>query len=115
MSTKNLMVNLMELQKKFWSKIGEAAGGTISVALYKWAFYSRMTTVEEKAYDSVLWVWVKCRLKNSESMRKHILFSRTKIELFGHDCKHYVCWITDTANCLANMLAVSCYGGTSQG
>lgn len=48
--------------------------------------------------------FVKWRLKNSLSFRKHSLGWDKNRELFGHNGNNYVCSIPGAANCLANTI-----------
>ncbi|KAF7650103.1 hypothetical protein LDENG_00131280 [Lucifuga dentata] len=67
---------------------------------------SMKTTPELKAYEQ--------HLKDSESMRKKILWSDdTKTELFGQTSKHYVWRIPGTAHHLANTIPMVKHGGGS--
>uniref|UniRef100_A0A8C4XCX6 Transposase Tc1-like domain-containing protein n=1 Tax=Erpetoichthys calabaricus TaxID=27687 RepID=A0A8C4XCX6_ERPCA len=115
--TKNPMVTLSELQRSSVERGEPSRRTTISAAIHQSGLYGRVARQKQllsKRHMAALLEFAKRHLKDSQTMRKKILWSdETKIELFGVNARRYVWRKPGTAHHQANTIPTVKHGGGS--
>uniref|UniRef100_A0A8C4T8V8 Transposase n=1 Tax=Erpetoichthys calabaricus TaxID=27687 RepID=A0A8C4T8V8_ERPCA len=115
--TKNPMVTLSELQRSSVERGELSRRTTISAAIHQSGLYGRVARRKpllSKRHMAAFLEFAKRHLKDSQTMRKKILWSdETKIELFGVNARRHVWRKPGTAHHQANTIPTVKYGGGS--
>uniref|UniRef100_A0A8C4T6J2 Transposase n=1 Tax=Erpetoichthys calabaricus TaxID=27687 RepID=A0A8C4T6J2_ERPCA len=111
------MVTLSELQRSSVERGEPSRRTTISAAIHQSGLYGRVARrkpLHSKRHMAARLEFAKKHLKDSQTMRKKILWSdETKIELFGVNARHHVWRKPGTTHHQANTIPTVKHGGGS--